>query len=481
MSVEARLGALLFTVFILILAPPSKRAQAASLFTIQASQDRALVQYPDSVTFSVRLQSETEIDKVVLEYSLVEMACDTAAFQKKLTITPSKTVNVSWSWEMMPWDAPPPGARINWRWHVTDSAGNELTTDERTTTWLDTQHAWQTISNGQVDVYWYSGSRGFAKEISSSGMRVIQNLAQDIGLEFDHSIGIFIYADETDFGSALPQLPDWAGGVAFPEYNLILIAAAPDEVGWGQMVEAHEITHVLIDHFTLNCKKSVQVPLWLSEGLAVYNEGMRDFGPDDPLQVAIEGNTLLSVRSLNNRFPSKEDRVDLAYQESYSLVNFLIEDYGQEKILALFEKLRDGATGDEALKAIYDFNIDGLEDAWRERIGAQQRYVTRTPTVTSTVTPTATPTPTETPMPTATSTSTPTPTATATSTATATPTLTPTSSPTITPTPTRTPRPAFISANSLPFLLGVAICAWLMGAAIVVLLLSKRKRMKKFL
>ena len=481
MQREAGVCTLLVTALLLILAPVPARAQADSSPAILAARDRAKVQYPDSVTFSVRLQSEAEIDKVVLEYGIQELTCDAKASKKNLTFTPAKSVEISWTWEIPPWEAPPPGARIHWRWHVTDSAGSKLTTEGQTTVWLDKQHAWQTISDEQVDLYWYSGNQSFGRELSTSAARVIQNLAQDIGLKFEQSIGIFVYASDNDLLDAVPQLPDWAGGVAYSEYSLILFAATPDEVSWGQMIAAHEITHLLINYFTFNCQETVEVPTWLSEGLAVYNEGWRNFGPDDPLEKAIANNTLISVRSLSKTFPMNEEKADLAYQEAYSLVSLLIEDFGREKILALFEALRDGATGDEALKAVYDFNTDGLEDAWRARIGAQPRRVTATPTVTSTATPTATPTLTTTSTPTATATPTTTATPTATATNTATSTLTPTASPTVTATSTPTPRTVLIAATRLPFLIGAAVCTWLMGAAIVVLLFIKRSRTKKYL
>jgi hypothetical protein len=465
MRLDARGCTLLLTVLILIRAPSPAHAQASIL----AARDRASMSYPDRITFSVRLQSEAEIEKVVLEYGTQDLTCEPGSRVKKLTFTPAKTVEVSWTWEIPLWDAPPPGAQIYWRWQVTDSSGGTLTTETQTVTWLDNQHAWQMLHDDQVNLYWYSGNRSFAEELSTSAMRVIHNLAQDIGLEFDQPISILVYASDTDFLDAVPQLPDWAGGVAFTEYSVILFVAAPDEVTLGQLTEAHEITHVLIRHFTFNCQESVQVPPWLSEGLAVYNEGWRYHGPDDPLEAAIANNTLISVRSLNRAFPTQASKVDLAYQESYSLVSFLIEDFGREKILALFEKLRDGASGEEALKAVYGFDLDGLEDAWRAKIGARGRYITATPTVTSTATPTATSTSSPTPTPTATPTPTITPSPTATATCTATPTLTSTASPTTTATPTPTPRPALISTPGLAAIVGGAICLVLLGAAGVVL------------
>jgi hypothetical protein len=72
-------------------------------------------------------------------------------------------------------------------------------------------------------------------------------------------------------------------------------------------------------------------------------------------------------------------------------VNFLIEKYSQDKMTALLKALRDGNTVDEALKAVYNFDVDGFEDAWRAYVKAPARQnVAQSPT--STPEPTQVPT-----------------------------------------------------------------------------------------
>ena len=56
---------------------------------------------------------------------------------------------------------------------------------------------------------------------------------------------------------------------------------------------------------------------------------------------------------------------------SFSVVDFMIHQYGRQKMTALLLQLRDGATADEALKAVYGFDVDGLEAAWRASVGAR--------------------------------------------------------------------------------------------------------------
>jgi hypothetical protein len=147
---------------------------------------------------------------------------------------------------------------------------------------------------------------------------------------------------------------------------------------------------VVIGHLTLNCL--VALPTWLSEGLAVYAEGELDAESAALLARAIRDNRLDSVRALSGPFSAHPERATMAYVESYSLVAFLIERDGQARMLALLEAFGAGQPADAALRAIYGFDSDGLEDRWRAAIGARPRAgANATPTGAATRVPTLPP------------------------------------------------------------------------------------------
>jgi hypothetical protein len=47
---------------------------------------------------------------------------------------------------------------------------------------------------------------------------------------------------------------------------------------------------------------------------------------------------------------------------------------------SLLTSLRDGKTVDEALQQVYGFNVEGLEDEWRQAVGAPPRTISAQPT-----------------------------------------------------------------------------------------------------
>lgn len=374
---------LLFRAFLISLALlsifPSRNGHAT--FSPGITNDQVTLHFPDSLTFSASIQGEETISSVILEYGVEQLTCGTVIAKAIPQFTPARNVNVEWTWEMKQSGSLPPGATIWWRWQVTDSLGHETLTESRTVIWLDAHHDWQKISGGQVNLHWYQGDLSFGQDLHDAAVQGLLRLEEDAGLKADLPIDLYIYADSKDMRDAILYEPSWTGGMAFPEQDIVIIGIASDEIDWGKRTEIHELTHVLVGHLTFSCLGDV--PTWLNEGLAVYSEGELDEYSQTRLQNAIQEDTLLSVRSLSGGFSEIADKADLSYSESYSIVKFLIEKYGRVKMTTLLLALRDGTTIDDALRAVYGFNVDGLEDTWRLAINARPRAVVPNATPTS--------------------------------------------------------------------------------------------------
>jgi hypothetical protein len=124
-------------------------------------------------------------------------------------------------------------------------------------------------------------------------------------------------------------------------------------------------------------------PTWLNEGLAVIAEGEPGETIQEDLANGIENNRFEPVRSLNGAFSSHGPDAGIAYSQSYSVVKFLLDSYGQEQMQALLLTLAQGEGYDEALEAVYGFNVDGLEQAWRKNLDLPPREIPPTPTAVS--------------------------------------------------------------------------------------------------
>ena len=97
------------------------------------------------------------------------------------------------------------------------------------------------------------------------------------------------------------------------------------------------------------------------------------------LTEVISEDNLISVRSLSGSFPAKAEEAGLYYAQSYSLVNFLIHDYGKDKMLLLLSAFKEGSAHDDALLEVYGFDTDGLDDLWRQSLELEPRTSTAFP------------------------------------------------------------------------------------------------------
>ena len=153
---------------------------------------------------------------------------------------------------------------------------------------------------------------------------------------------------------------------------------------------AHELTHILEGDYSFSCLGDT--PTWLSEGLAMYGEG----GPEEASAANFEQNvnadSLLSFRVLSGGFSEDADIADLSYTQSYYMVNYLIQNYGKDKMLQFLDLLSSAGGLDESLQQAYGFDLDGFENEWRDSLGLSAlesavQAATPTPTIIPTIIP----------------------------------------------------------------------------------------------
>jgi hypothetical protein len=334
---------------------------------VQINQNDAWVDFPQSVDFHLVAKATETIDSVHVEYGVEALTCGDVTRVAALDFEPGPELDVTWRWEVASSGVIPPGAEIWWRWRLV--VGNEeIVTPVQAVSFDDAWFVWESLSDRQLEARWYRGSRPLVQGMLDAGHEALDQLAADTGLYLEEPIVIYLYEEPGDLRVSVPGAPGWAGGIAFPEYSTIMVVANEEQAAYGRLTVRHELGHLVIRRFTFNCLSDL--PVWLNEGLAMVAEGEEDAELMAELDAAIAQDRLLTIRQIESAFSVYRDRAKLSYAQSYSLVRFLIDAYGREKMLDLLTTFRGGVKPDEAFVRVYGFDTYGLENAWRAAIGA---------------------------------------------------------------------------------------------------------------
>jgi hypothetical protein len=341
-------------------------ATAQSRDGISVTNNEAKVSFPLQLNFSLKAQSEAAITDIRLRYNIDQESFATVTAEAYVVFAPASTVDVQYSLDMRKTGGLPPGVKINYWWVIKDAAGGKVETKPASILFDDNRYKWQNIKDGQVNIYWYSGSTEFAYELMFTAKEALAKLAKDTGAAVTKPIKMYVYASTQDLLGALIYPYEWTGAVTYSQFSTIAIGLQPSNLEWGRMAVAHELSHVAIYQVTMNPFNDL--PRWLDEGLAVYAEGVIDVSFSTALYNAVQDNSLISVRSLASPFSADSRLAALSYGESFSIVEYLISTYGQDKMLELLTVFSRGSTYDGALMKVYGFNTEGLDILWRKHV-----------------------------------------------------------------------------------------------------------------
>jgi len=182
------------------------------------------------------------------------------------------------------------------------------------------------------------------------------------GLTFDRPVLVEFFPTQQDF--AIRTFGNLGGeGILGACFGTVVTMNSPGSLSarrsnWESTLW-HEFCHVVTLTVTHN-----RMPRWLSEGISVYEEGLRDPACGMRMttqyrRMILEEDALTPVGQLSSAFlnPKSGDHLMFAYYESSQVVTYIIQKYGMEKFQGLLKSLADGKRINEALAK----NIASLE------------------------------------------------------------------------------------------------------------------------
>lgn len=201
-------------------------------------------------------------------------------------------------------------------------------------------------------------------------------LCEKYDLPPDGPIVVEIFPRQQDFAIRTFGLPGGDGflGVCFGRVITANSPASqgPDPANW-KSVLWHEFCHVVTLEKTNN-----RMPRWLSEGISVYEERLRDatWGQSmtPTFRQMLLGEDLVPLSELSGAFlaPPSPMHLQLAYFESSLAVEFLIDNFGLETLNQVLVDLGAGVPINDALQQRAG-SLDKLDEAFASFVRARAR------------------------------------------------------------------------------------------------------------
>jgi hypothetical protein len=320
--------------------------------------------YPDSISFYMSASSKTPIRSVSFYFWLQGQE---GRSLESVVFTSGERVTASYDWETDRITVAP-STPIYFLWELTDEAGNMFESDEMLVYYDDLRFAWNEIHDDEIVVRWYEGEQAFGEVIYDTARSSLDQIKSATDSELDFPIFILLYASFEDFASWHAYVEDWVGGQAFTPLGITAqIINSRDSERWIRDVIPHEIAHLFF-YQQVNTNLA-SWPSWMDEGFAQYFEYSSKDQALARVERAAHARGLTPLRYISGSFGHDPEEVRLAYDQSLSVVVFLLETWGEEGLEALIQEIRGGATMSRAMQEVFGLTIEEFEARWITWLG----------------------------------------------------------------------------------------------------------------
>lgn len=234
---------------------------------------------------------------------------------------------------------------------------------------------WRYIQSKHFDVYYYGEKNYELAEFAAKSIEAAyKQLTEDFNHEISNRITLIVYDSHNDFSQtnvvSLPTSAEGIGGVTDKLKNRMTVPFTGDYADFRRTLH-HELVHAVFNDMfyggTINSiirnNIQLQFPLWFEEGLAEYTALGWDTNTDMYIRDAVINNYLPPLQYLSGYY---------AYRGGQSFWNFVVEEYGRQKIAEILQRIKTIRSVEVGLQRSLGLNLEELGKAWQDAL--QERY-----------------------------------------------------------------------------------------------------------
>lgn len=223
------------------------------------------------------------------------------------------------------------------------------------------------IKNNAVEVRFEEHLDNAARKVIGVYPSVSADLGKRFGWEMDLYPTVILMRSSKKFRKLAGN--DMTVAFAVPSRYLIVIDYSKMETAPFTLETTlkHELCHLLLHHHI----SPGYVPRWVDEGVCQWaSDGLAEIIMDpqwSPLKEAALSGRFLSIENMSS-FPQERKPLLLAYEESRSLIEFIVAEYGAKGLITVLEQLREGETPERGIEKGLSISLSELEAKWQGRV-----------------------------------------------------------------------------------------------------------------
>ncbi len=234
---------------------------------------------------------------------------------------------------------------------------------------------WKKHNSRYFVIYYKNAPVDFVESVAQTAGELYENIPRNLGFisyrgwAYDDRAAVYIYDDQAEYQRYAKNM-EWSGGLA--NVGQKEIHTFPSAAGFFDSTLPHELAHLIFREYIGN----TQVPVWLDEGVAMYQEKAKRWGANKVVMQALKSGQFIPLTELTaNRLRSEKNKeiINIFYAEAASIVYYMIVELGESRFENFCRKLSEGVAFEQALDTNYSRfrNIEDLNTRWVDYLKSQ--------------------------------------------------------------------------------------------------------------
>jgi len=239
-------------------------------------------------------------------------------------------------------------------------------------------YEWLMHETEHFEIYYYKTEKvlvPFAADVLEESYSRLRERLNYKEKKNEEPIPVILYQSHQDFRGTniiLDRIPEGVGGFAEIFKNRIVVPFSGSYSDFRHVLN-HELVHIfqyrILYGTGINAIKRAitsNIPLWFIEGMAELESSGWDQSAETYVRDAVLNNRLFTISQLNNigGYP--------IYKEGQSVLYYIRETYGDEKIGEIMSKLKITNSFEGALSSVLGIDMNRLNSEWTKEL--KKRY-----------------------------------------------------------------------------------------------------------